>query len=138
MRTAGILLPISSLASRFGIGCFSREAYEFVDFLQRAGQGVWQVLPIGPTGFKDSPYQPVSAFAGNPYYISIEDLIEEGLLTWDEVNARFYGDNPERVDYGAIYAARPLLLRIACDRFLEHGEQQSGEYTTFVKKSAGF
>ena len=85
MRTAGILLPVSSLASRFGIGCFSREAYEFIDFLYNAGQGAWQVLPIGPTGFKDSPYQPVSAFAGNPYFISIEDLVEEGLLTWDEV-----------------------------------------------------
>ena len=138
MRTAGILLPVSSLASRFGIGCFSREAYEFIDFLYNAGQGAWQVLPIGPTGFKDSPYQPVSAFAGNPYFISIEDLVEEGLLTWDEVNDRFYGDNAERIDYGAIYASRPKLLRIASDRFFEHGEQQSREYTTFVKKSAAW
>ena len=138
MRTAGILFPISSLSSGFGIGSFSREAYTFVDFLHDAGQGAWQVLPIGPTGYMDSPYQPVCAFAGNPYFISLEDLVEEGYLTWDEVNAYGYGDNPERVDYGAVYASRPKLLKAASDRFFEQGGRQLTEYTTFVKKSAAW
>ena len=79
MRESGILFPISSLPSRFGIGCISRDAYDFVDFLKKSGQGFWQILPIGPTGFGDSPYQPFSAFAGNPYFICLETLIEEGL-----------------------------------------------------------
>ena len=68
MRESGILFPIFSLPSKFGIGSFSREAYDFVDFLEKSGQGFWQILPIGPTGFGDSPYQPFSAFAGNPYF----------------------------------------------------------------------
>ena len=84
MRTAGILFPITSLPTPFGIGGFSKEAYEFIDFLHDAGQGAWQVLPLGPTAYGDSPYQPVSAFAGNPYLISLEDMIEEGYLTRDE------------------------------------------------------
>ena len=88
MRASGVLLPVSSIPSKYGIGTFSKEAYEFADFLEAAGQGYWQILPIGPTGFGDSPYQPFSAFAGNPYFISPEKLIEEGLLTWDEVNGK--------------------------------------------------
>ena len=86
-RAAGILYPIFSLPSRFGIGSLSQEAFDFVDFLKAAGQSAWQILPVGPTGFGNSPYQPLSAFAGNPYFISPEKLIEEGLLTWDECNA---------------------------------------------------
>ena len=72
---------ISSLPSRYGIGCFSKEAYEFVDQLKQAGQSCWQILPLGPTSYGDSPYQSFSTFAGNPYFISLEDLIEEGVLT---------------------------------------------------------
>jgi 4-alpha-glucanotransferase len=68
-RSSGILYPVFSLPSPYGIGCFSKEAEEFIDFLEKAGQSCWQILPIGPTGFGDSPYQPVSAFAGNPYFI---------------------------------------------------------------------
>ena len=86
MRESGILLPVFSLASRFGIGSFSREAYEFVDFLYDSAQGFWQILPVGPTGYGNSPYQPFSAFAGNPYFISPEKLIEDGYLTWDDCN----------------------------------------------------
>lgn len=81
MRESGILLPISSLPSRFGIGSFSKEAFEFIDFLKEAGQSYWQVLPFGPTGFGNSPYQSFSTFAGNPYFISLDGLIEDGLLT---------------------------------------------------------
>ncbi len=80
MRESGILCPISSIWSRYGIGCFSKEAYDFVDFLKEAGQSYWQVLPFGPTGFGDSPYQSFSTFAGNPYFISPEDLVKDGLL----------------------------------------------------------
>ena len=81
MRASGVLLPIFSLPSKYGIGCFSKEAYDFIDFLAAAGQKYWQILPLGPTSYGDSPYQSFSTFAGNPYFISLEDLIEEGLLT---------------------------------------------------------
>ena len=84
MRRSGVLMPVSSLPSRFGIGCFSREAYDFVDFLAASGQALWQILPLGPTGYGDSPYQSFSTFAGSPYYISLDALIEEGLLTEEE------------------------------------------------------
>ena len=79
-RTAGILLSISSLPSKYGIGCFSKSAYEFADWLKEAGQSYWQILPLGPTSYGDSPYQSFSTYAGNPYFISLEDLIEEGVL----------------------------------------------------------
>ena len=84
MRECGILLPISSLPSPYGIGSFSKEAYEFVDRLCDAGQSYWQILPLGPTGYGDSPYQSFSAFAGNPYFIDLDSLAEEGLLTEEE------------------------------------------------------
>lgn len=84
MRKSGILLPISSLPSRYGIGCFSREAYEWIDFLKEAGQSYWQILPLGPTGYGDSPYQSFSTFAGNPYFISLDKLISYGWLTEEE------------------------------------------------------
>ena len=80
-RTAGILMPVFSLPSRYGIGCFSKSAYDFVDWLRGAGQTYWQILPLCPTSFGDSPYQSFSTFAGSPYYISLESLIEEGVLT---------------------------------------------------------
>ena len=135
-RGCGILYPVSSLPSRFGIGCFSKEAYEFADFLEAAGQGYWQILPIGPTGFGDSPYQPFSAFAGNPYFISPEKLIEEGLLTWDEVNGRDFGQDPERVDYGALYRNRYEVLQIAYERFKERGGQTTSAYQEFCEKES--
>ena len=119
MRTCGILFPVSSLPSRYGIGCFSREAFQFIDFLHDAGQGCWQILPVGPTGYGDSPYQPVSAFAGNPYFISPEVLTEEGFLKQEECDSRNWGSDPERVDYGALYTGRQELLRLAFGRFPE-------------------
>ena len=134
MRESGILYPVFSLPSKFGIGCFSREAYEFVDFLKSAGQGYWQILPVGPTGFGDSPYQPFSAFAGNPYFISPEKLIEEGLLTWDEANSFDFGSDQERVDYGALYNNRFKLLRAAYNRFKDEERAKEQEYKDFVKK----
>ena len=139
MRESGMLFPIFSLPSKFGIGCFSKDAYDFVDFLEKSGQGFWQILPVGPTGFGDSPYQPFSAFAGNPYFISLEDLIEQGLLTWDECNQRNFGDNQEQVDYGALYENRLPLLSLASGRFFqkiaEDGKLKQ-EYEEYKKKEA--
>ena len=83
-RSAGILLPVSSLPSQYGIGCFSQAAYDFVDWLRDAGQSYWQILPLFPTSFGDSPYQSFSTFAGNPYFISLEALISEGVLRSEE------------------------------------------------------
>lgn len=134
MRESGILFPIFSLPSKLGIGSFSREAFEFVDFLYKSGQGYWQILPLGPTGFGNSPYQPFSAFAGNPYFISPEVLIEENLLTWDECNSAFFGNDQEKVDYGALYENRFELLRKAYERFLS--DEEPKEYRDFLKKES--
>lgn len=138
-RGCGILMPVSSLASRYGIGCLSREAYEFVDFLEKSGQGYWQVLPFGPTGFGDSPYQSFSAFAGNPYFIDPDTLKEEGLLT-DADFAAFdlssdFGTNPERVDYGKQYENRERLLLAAFRRFREQGREEEEPYLEFLEKT---
>lgn len=115
-RAAGILMPISSLPSKYGIGCFSKSAYEFVDQLAKAGQSYWQILPLGPTSYGDSPYQSFSTFAGNPYFVSLEDLIEEGVLTEKECDAVDFGTDPSYVDYGKIYEGRLKLLRTAYER----------------------
>ena len=98
-RECGVLLPISSLPSKYGIGCFSKSAYDFVDQLRAAGQGCWQILPLGPTSYGDSPYQSFSTFAGNPYFISLEDLIEEGVLTEKECDAIDFGNKADEIDY---------------------------------------
>lgn len=116
MRASGILLPISSLPAKYGIGCFSKEAYKFVDFLKNAGQKYWQILPIGPTSYGDSPYQSFSTFAGNPYFISLENLIEQGLLTEKECDKADFGKDESSVDYEKLYRERFKLLRKAYER----------------------
>lgn len=118
MRAAGILLPLSSLAGPHGIGTMGAEARRFVDFLQAAGQTYWQMLPIGPTGYGDSPYQSFSAFAANPYFIDLDALEQRGLLTHDEI-ARFdFGpEAPEGIDYGALFRTRFAVLELAVRRF---------------------
>lgn len=116
MRASGILMHISSLPSPYGIGTLGREAYAFADFLRAAGQKYWQLLPLGPTGYGDSPYQTSSAFAGNPYFIDLDMLVRDGLLTAEEVESVFWGGDPARVDYGALYAGRGGLLRLAWRR----------------------
>ncbi len=115
-RRSGILLPISSLSSRYGIGAFSEEAYSFVDFLERAGQKVWQILPLGPTGYGDSPYQSYSTFAGNPYFIDLEELIQEGLLSREECDNTDLVSHPCYVEYGKLYYGKFHLLRMAYER----------------------
>ena len=132
MRKCGVLMPISSLPSRFGIGGFSKEAYDFVDFLAAGGQSLWQILPLGPTGYGDSPYQSFSTFAGSPYYISLDALIEEGLLTEQECESCDYGDNPEYVNYEKIYNTRFKLLRMAFDRA---NILENEEYKSFVEEN---
>ena len=133
MRTSGILLPVASLPSKYGIGCFSKEAYEFVDFLAKAKQKYWQVLPMGPTGYGDSPYQSFSTFAGNPYFIDLEELKENGWLTHKECDKVDFGNNPEKIDYEKIYIGRFKLLRKA---FSKSNITQDKNYKSFVKENA--
>ena len=116
MRASGILLPISSLPGKYGIGCFSKEAYAFVDFLKKAKQKYWQILPIGPTSYGDSPYQSFSTFAGNPYFIDLESLIKQGLLDKEECEQADFGEFPDSVDYYQLYKERFKLLRKAYER----------------------
>ena len=99
MREQGILMPVSSIPSRYGMGTFGRESYEFVDFLKKAGQKLWQILPLGPVGYGASPYQSFSTFAGNPYYIDLEFLIEDGYLTREECDACDFGNHENYIDY---------------------------------------
>ncbi len=115
-RASGILLPIASLPSKYGIGCFSKEAYDFIDWLKETGQSYWQILPLSPTSYGDSPYQSFSSFAGNPYFIDLEALIEEGVLTKEECEACDFGDDPASVDYGKMYEERFPLLHLAYER----------------------
>ncbi len=112
-RTCGVLLPVASLPSRYGIGCFSTEAYRFVDFLEEAGQTWWQILPLGQTGYGDSPYQSFSTFAGNPYFIDLEQLVGAGYITREEADRCDFGSNPSYIDYDRIYQARYKLLHQA-------------------------
>lgn len=100
-RSAGILLPVSSLPSPYGIGCFSQEAYDFVDWLKEAGQTYWQILPLGVTSYGDSPYQSFSAFAGNPYFISLDELVKEGVLTAEECKKAKFGRKADDIDYSS-------------------------------------
>ncbi|MDD2981261.1 MAG: 4-alpha-glucanotransferase [Hespellia sp.] len=132
MRESGILLPISALPSRYGIGCFSKEAYEFVDKLKAAGQKKWQILPLGQTSYGDSPYQSFSTFAGNPYFIDLEALIAWGLLTRAECDAFDFGDREDYVDYEKMYDARFKTLRLAFSRFRLDG---NAEYPEFIQKN---
>lgn len=112
-RGAGILLPIFSLPSNYGIGTFGKAAYDFIDFLVEAGQRYWQILPLNPTGYGDSPYNSFSAFAGNPYFIDLDILISEGLLTNAEVDSIDFGTDPRHVDYGKLYENRVQVLKLA-------------------------
>ena len=112
-RASGILLPISALPSPYGIGTLGKAAYAFADFLHAAGQRYWQLLPLGPTSYGDSPYQSFSTFAGNPYFIDLDLLAEEGLLDKEDLAAADWGNDPRYVDYGKIYEVRFDVLRRA-------------------------
>jgi 4-alpha-glucanotransferase len=116
-RAAGILLAVSSLPSPWGIGSFGEAAREWLRFLKAAGQKYWQILPLGPTGWGDSPYMSFSAFAISPYYIDLDTLVKHGMLNQDEVNAVRWGRHAGKTDYAALYRKRDPLLRAACARF---------------------
>lgn len=128
MRKGGVLLPVSSIPSKYGIGTFSKQAYEFVDFLERAGQSFWQILPLGPTGYGDSPYQSFSTFAGNPYYIDLEELIKKGWLTKEECDACDFGSDDGYVDYEKIYLSRFRILKIAYERSHIKEDKEFGKF----------
>lgn len=131
MRKSGILLHISSLPGPYGVGSLGRPAYDFVDFLVAAGQGFWQVLPLNPTGFGDSPYQSFSSFAGNHYLIDLDTLVSEGLLFPQELDAVRWCTREDRVDFGRLYSERVRLLRLAHSRF-----EETGDYKSFVRDNS--
>lgn len=134
VRSAGVLMPVSSLPSPYGIGTFGRDAYEFVDFLEKISHRYWQVLPLGPTSYGDSPYQGYSAFAGNPYLIDLEELINDGLLERSSVEQTYWGTNPEYVDYGSLFNGRMALLNAAADKFFDLGREQA-QYEAFCMEN---
>ncbi len=131
MRKSGILMHISSLPNPYGIGSMGKCAYEFIDFLEAAGQTYWQVLPLCPTGYGDSPYQSFSVFAGNPYLIDLDVLVAQGLLLQEEVQGQIRKGS--RVDYGSLYANRCRLLELAFQRFIP-----DREYDSFVAENSGW
>ena len=149
-RSAGILLAISSLPSKYGIGSFSKEAYRFVDWLRSAHQSYWQILPMGPTGYGDSPYQSFSTFAGNPYFIDLDTLVDQRLLTDRECSEMDWGEDDRYVEYSKIYNGRYSLLRKAYERwkmtdsmefslFMDENKEWIYDYSLFmaVKDSFG-
>ncbi len=119
MRKSGVLMHITSLPGPYGVGTMGKTAFEFIDFLHGAGQHCWQILPLSPTGYGDSPYQSCSAYAGNPYLIDLEHLVDAKLLKEAEVATPFWGDRDDKVDYGALYNSRFKVLRMAYDRFTQ-------------------
>lgn len=148
-KNAGILLPVASLPSPYGIGCFSKSAYDFIDWLREAGQTYWQILPLGPTSYGDSPYQSFSTFAGNPYYISLEALIDEGVLTKEECDAADFGKKDNDIAYKKLYENRYPLLRKAYERsritenpaylrFVEENRWWLSDYALFMAVKGRF
>ena len=133
MRSSGILMHISSLPSHYGIGTMGKEARKFVDFLVKAGQTYWQVLPVCPTSYGDSPYQSFSAFAGNPYFIDLDYLVKEKLLKKKECLSCDWGAKEQEVDYGLLYQNRYKLLGKAFRRFLK---QKPKDYDAFCQEQA--
>ena len=116
MRSSGIIMHITSLPSKYGVGTLGEEAFSFVDFLKASGVSYWQILPIGPTGYGDSPYQSFSAFAGNPYFIDLDLLVSDGLLTEDELEGASPDCPDNFVDFGFLYTTRLDLLKLAAER----------------------
>lgn len=133
MRGSGILLHISSLPGPYGIGTIGKSAYQLIDFLAKAGQKYWQVLPLGPTSYGDSPYQTFSAFAGNPYFIDLDTLVEEGYLEKRDLKSLAVVPDPHRVDFERIYKTRFPVLEKAYDRFIKKGDFK--EFKKFIEEN---
>lgn len=125
-KAKGILLPVFSLPSPYGTGCFSEEAREFIDRLSETGHTYWQILPLGPTGVADSPYQPLSSFAGNAYFIDPVQLVRQGLISEEELAGFDFGNDPSKIDYDALFACRIKMLRLAYRRFAEQRLERAG------------
>ena len=132
-RKSGILMPISSLPGAYGIGSLGKSAYDFVDFLTETKTKCWQVLPLNPTSYGDSPYQSPASVAGNPYFIDLDILYKKRLLTKDDLKES--KDTSKRIDYGRLFNTRYVILRRAYARFLENGEHRSVAYKTYLKKN---
>lgn len=130
-RYSGVLMHISSLPGPYGIGSFSKAARDFGKFLYASGQKYWQVLPLGPTGFADSPYQSFSSFAGNPYFIDLDRLVEDGLLKGEDLDFHKEGWNPTRVDYGRLSRERLGILKMAFENFFK-----DSTYNSFVEENS--
>ncbi len=135
MRASGVLMHISSLPGAYGIGTFGENAYSFVDFLCESGQTYWQLLPLCPTSYGDSPYQSFSTFAGNPYFIDLETLEEEGYLDADEYKDINWGDDETKVDYGLLYTERHKVFKKVQKHFFEN---EPKEYKEFCEKSSSW
>ena len=131
MRKSGILMHITSLPGPYGLGTMGKDAYDFVDFLAAAGQSLWQILPLTPTGYGDSPYQSCSAFAGNEYLIDLPTLQQEGLLEPGEPEGFSWGQDPGRADFGLLYRSRRKVLALAHARF-----RPDGDYEAFCRENA--
>lgn len=131
MRASGILMHISSLPNGYGIGKLGKEAYRFADFLKKSGQRCWQILPISPTSYGDSPYQSFSVYAGNPYFIDFEALEEDGLLRSDEYKNIGWGEDPLCVDYGLLYNKVFGVLKKAYSRF----DMKSENFVSFAQEN---
>lgn len=127
-RGSGILLHISSLPSNYGIGTFGKEAKRFVDYLKLAGQSYWQILPINPTSYGDSPYQSPSTFAINPYFIDLDILIRDKHSTKNEVREKYPYTFKDEVDYGKLYNTRFDLLYLAYKRMFKKEKEKSKSF----------
>lgn len=133
-RSSGILFHPTSLPGKYGIGTLGKEAYAFIDFLKKSRQKLWQIFPLGPTGYGDSPYQSFSSFAGNPYLIDFDLLIEAHLLSEEDLRDVFFGDNEEYIDYGAIYNQKYPLLRKAYENFKSSDNHEMKENLEHFKR----
>lgn len=134
-RRAGILLPVSSLPSEYGIGTFGKAAYDWIDYLKASGQSLWQILPLGPTGYGDSPYQSFSTFAGNPYFIDLDILIGEGVIKKSECLALDWGGSERYVDYEKMFTSRFAILRKAYSRAVKKGLLEEKGFVSFCRKN---
>ena len=138
-RSSGILFHPTSLPGKYGIGTLGKEAYAFIDFLKKSKQKLWQIFPLGPTGYGDSPYQSFSSFAGNPYLIDFDLLIEAHLLSEEDLKDIFFGDNEEYIDYGAIYNQKYPLLRKAYDNFKSSdNSEMKGSLENFKRENSSW
>ena len=138
-RSSGILFHPTSLPGKYGIGTLGKEAYAFIDFLKKSKQKLWQIFPLGPTGYGDSPYQSFSSFAGNPYLIDFDLLIEAHLLSEEDLKDIFFGDNEEYIDYGAIYNQKYPLLRKAYENFKSSdNSEMKGSLENFKRENSSW